>query len=139
MSAVLVPSGPSGPLDPGPPVTGELIHATVRPVPGPSADAVSARAAFQELLAGLAVLVDLRSAQQRSAEGAVRPGLPVVVWSEGPPSTLAEVVAPGTRLLLLGPAGGLLRIGLRAHGFADVAPVEGGFTAWQGAGMPVAA
>ncbi|GAA4117636.1 hypothetical protein GCM10022215_18540 [Nocardioides fonticola] len=125
------------------PLTGELIHArgarAALPAVPDREHAVSARAAFQELLARRAVLVDLRSARQRAQEGAVEGGLPVVVWSDGPPAGLAEVVAPGTRLVLLGPAGGLLLASLRAHGFADVVSVDGGFAAWRAAGMPTAA
>lgn len=136
-------AAPSWPGLPPGVLTGELLHARARSVTL-RADAardrsVSARAAFQELLARRAVLVDLRSVRQREEEGAVERDLPVVVWSEGPASGLVEVVAPQTRLVLLGPASGLLLASLRAHGFADVVTIEGGFAAWRSAGMPTAA
>lgn len=119
----------------------ETLLATARPrlLDAAPAGTVSPRAAFQQLIAGDAVLVDLRSVGQRLREGAIESWLPVVVWSEGPAETLAEVVAPGTRVVLLGEPGHLLRASLRAHGFGDLVTVAGGFAAWRAAGMPTAA
>lgn len=124
------------------PLTGETLHALARPAAGgprrPSPRRISARAAFQEVLAGHALLLDLRSPHERETDGQVGGSLPVLAWAGASLEALTDVVVPGTRLVLLGD-GNLLRAGLRAHGYGDVVSIEGGFGAWRAAGMPVAA
>lgn len=111
---------------------------------------VSARAAYQEVLHGRGVLVDIRPAAQRAAEGEVAPCLgPLVVernvleWRFDPRHEARLAIASfDTRVLVLCQEGytsslaadALLRLGI--HRATDVA---GGFRAWREAGLPVAA
>lgn len=111
---------------------------------------VSARAAFQEVLYGRAVLVDIRPAAQRAVEGEVAAHLaPLVVerhvleWRFDPRSAARR---PGagfdTRVIVLCQEGhtsslaadALLRLRVRR-----ATDVVGGFRAWREAGLPVAA
>lgn len=99
---------------------------------------LSARAAFQELLSLDAVLVDLRTAAQRAAQGEVAPGLPVVLG-------LAELLggrAPSYDRLIVLCADGRSSVAaaeaLRRLGVPGATDVVGGFAAWRAAGMPVA-
>ena len=110
---------------------------------------VSARAAYQEALHGRAVLVDIRPAAQRAAEGEVAAHLqPLVVernvleWRFDPRHEARLPVAGfGTRVLVLCQEGftsslaadALLRLGV--HRATDVV---GGFRAWREAGLPTA-
>nr|WP_091789607.1 rhodanese-like domain-containing protein [Pedococcus dokdonensis] len=111
---------------------------------------VSARAAYQEVLHGRAILVDIRPAAQRAAEGEVAGHLgPLVVernvleWRFDPRHEARLTVASfDARVLVLCQEGytsslaadALLRLGV--HRATDVA---GGFRAWREAGLPVAA
>jgi rhodanese-related sulfurtransferase len=110
---------------------------------------VSARAAYQEVLFGRAVLVDIRPAVQRAAEGEVAAHLtPLVVernvleWRFDPRSAARRPEAGfDTRVIVLCQEGytsslaadALLRLGIRR-----ATDVVGGFRAWRGAGLPVA-
>jgi rhodanese-related sulfurtransferase len=110
---------------------------------------VSARAAYQEVLYDRAVLVDIRPAAQRAAEGEVAPHLnPLVVernvleWRFDPRHESRLPVADFTaRVLVLCQEGytsslaadALLRLGV--HRATDVV---GGFRAWREAGLPSA-
>ena len=110
---------------------------------------VSARAAYQEVLHGRALLVDIRPAAQRRAEGEVAPHLGVLVvernvleWRFDPRHDARLVVASfDARVLVLCQEGytsslaadSLLRLGI--HRATDVV---GGFRAWREAGLPVA-
>jgi len=110
---------------------------------------VSARAAYQEVLYGRAVLVDIRPAAQRAAEGEVAPDLhPLVVernvleWRFDPRhESRLPVAGFTTRVLVLCQEGytsslaadALLRLGV--HRATDVV---GGFRAWREAGLPSA-
>jgi rhodanese-related sulfurtransferase len=108
---------------------------------------VSARAAYQEVLFGRAVLVDIRPQRQREQEGEVHPDLgPVVIernvlqWRLDPrrPSSL-PIADLGLRVILICQDGHssslaaevLLRLGI--HRSADII---GGFAAWRSAGLP---
>lgn len=108
---------------------------------------VSPRAAYQEVLSGRAVLVDIRPQAQRDQEGQVHPDLaPVVIernvleWRLDPrhPSSL-PVADLGLRVIVICQEGYasslaadvLLRLGL--HRACDVV---GGFAAWCTAGLP---
>lgn len=112
-------------------------------------DRVSARAAYQEVLYGRALLVDIRPAAQRLEEGEVAAHLGVLVvernvleWRFDPRhDARLDVAAFDARILVLCQEGftsslaadALLRLGI--HRATDVA---GGFRAWREAGLPVA-
>jgi rhodanese-related sulfurtransferase len=108
---------------------------------------VSARAAYQEVLFGRAVLVDIRPQGQREQEGEVHADLdPVVIernvleWRLDPrhPSSL-PIADLGLRVILICQEGYtsslaadvLLRLGI--HRCTDII---GGFAAWRSAGLP---
>ena len=110
---------------------------------------VSVRAAYQEVLHHRAVLVDIRPAAQRAAEGEVAAHLvPLVVernvleWRFDPRHDARLPVAGfDTRVLVLCQEGytsslaadALVRLGVRR-----ASDVVGGFRAWREAGLPVA-
>ena len=90
---------------------------------------VSARAAYQDVLYGRAVLVDIRPAAQRAAEGEVAASL-------GPVSQLGSEA----QVILLcqdGRASSLAVEALARSGVRRAAGVAGGFVAWRAAGLPV--
>ena len=109
---------------------------------------ISVRAAYQLVLFGRAVLVDIRPEAQRRAEGEVAPSLgPVVVernvleWRFDPRgSARLSWVTEETRVLVLCQEGyasslaaaSLVRLGVRAT------DVVGGLRAWRDAGLPLA-
>nr|WP_202881644.1 rhodanese-like domain-containing protein [Pedococcus badiiscoriae] len=111
-------------------------------------DRVSARGAYQELLHGRAVLVDIRPAAQRAVEGEVAAHLgPLVVernvleWRFDPRhEARLDVARFDTRVLVLCQEGftsslaadALLRLGIRR-----ATDVVGGFRAWREAGLPI--
>jgi rhodanese-related sulfurtransferase len=116
----------------------------------PRVDRVSARAAFQEVLYGRAVLVDIRPAVERAAEGEVAASLaPVVVERdvlEGSFDPRLGVWLPQfrseARVILLcqeGRASSLAVEALARSGARRAADVVGGFAAWRAAGLPVSA
>jgi rhodanese-related sulfurtransferase len=108
---------------------------------------VSARAAYQEVLYGRALLVDIRPTAQRATEGEVAAHLaPLVVernvleWRFDPRSPAALPVAGyETRVVVLCQEGytsslaadALVRLGVRR-----ATDVVGGFRAWREAGLP---
>jgi rhodanese-related sulfurtransferase len=112
-------------------------------------DRVSARGAYQEVLYGRAVLVDIRPAAQRAHEGEVAAHLrPLVVernvleWRFDPRhEARLPMAAYDARVLVLCQEGftsslaaaGLLRLGARR-----ATDVVGGFRAWREAGLPIA-
>jgi rhodanese-related sulfurtransferase len=108
---------------------------------------VSARAAYQEVLFGRAVLVDIRPQGQRQREGEVHPDLAPLVIERNVlkgrldprhPSSL-PIAELGLRVILVSQEGYtsslaadvLLRIGI--HRCTDII---GGFAAWRSAGLP---
>jgi len=108
---------------------------------------VSARAAYQEVLFGRAVLVDIRPQAQRDQEGEVHADLvPIVIernvleWRLDPrhPSSL-PIADLGLRVILVCQEGYtsslaadvLVRLGIRRS-----TDIVGGFAAWCGAGLP---
>jgi rhodanese-related sulfurtransferase len=111
---------------------------------------ISARAAYQELLYGRAVLVDIRPDAQRALEGEVAAHLgPLVVernvleWRFDPRhDARLDVAGFDTRVIVLCQEGytsslaadALLRLGIRR-----TTDVVGGFRAWREAGLPTAA
>ncbi|GAB3435579.1 hypothetical protein GCM10027517_04880 [Phycicoccus ginsengisoli] len=110
---------------------------------------VSARAAYQEVLYGRALLVDIRPAAQRAAEGEVAAHLGplfvernVLEWRFDPRSAARRPEAGfETRVIVLCQEGytsslaadALLRLGIRR-----ATDIVGGFRAWREAGLPVA-
>lgn len=95
-----------------------------------------------------AVLVDLRSADQRYRHGVV-PGsvhipLSVLLWRCDPDSGHRNPAVPGLdgQLVLFcadGCSSSLAAASLQRLGFARATDLVGGFTAWKAAGLPVRA
>lgn len=117
-------------------------------------DRISPRAAFQELVArepdrDEVLLVDIRPAAQRAAEGEVAAWLPVLVvernvleWRFDPRSDARLPEASyDLRVLVLcqeGYTSSLAADALQSLGIRRATDVVGGFAAWRAAGMPVA-
>ena len=111
---------------------------------------VSARAAFQEALYGRALLVDIRPAAQRAAEGGVAAHLaPLLVernvleWRFDPRHA-ARLPEAGyeARVIVLcqeGYTSSLAADALLRLGVLRATDVVGGFRAWREAGLPTAA
>lgn len=111
---------------------------------------VSARAAFQEVLYGRAVIVDIRPAAQRAAEGEVAAHLaPLVIernvleWRLDPRHEARLPVAGfDARVIVLcqeGFTSSLAADALVRLGIQRATDIVGGFAAWRAAGLPVAA
>jgi rhodanese-related sulfurtransferase len=111
---------------------------------------MSARAAYQLLLYGRAVLVDIRPASERRVNGEIDPALgPVVVDAAllerrlDPRSTVRfPWVTDDTRVLVLdqeGYASSLAAARLVRLGLTSATEVVGGLRAWREAGLPLAA
>jgi len=116
-------------------------------------DRISPRAAFQELVVRdgehAVLLVDIRPAAQRAAEGEVADWLPVLVvernvleWRFDPRSDARLPEASyDLRVLVLcqeGYTSSLAADALHSLGIHGATDVVGGFAAWRAAGMPVA-
>ncbi len=110
---------------------------------------ISARAAFQEAVALDGLLVDIRPAAQRAAEGEVAPWLPLLViernvleWRFDPRSDARLPEASYDRRVLVlcqeGYTSSLAAESLQRLGLHRATDVVGGFAAWRAAGMPVA-
>lgn len=110
---------------------------------------ITPRAAFQELVAGDgAVIVDIRPAAQRAAEGEVASWLPVLViernvleWRFDPRSDARIPEASyDARVIVLcqeGYTSSLAADALQSIGIHRATDVAGGFAAWRTAGLPV--
>lgn len=95
-----------------------------------------------------AILIDTRCAEQRRETGGI-PGaihipLSVLFWRLDPasPSSRPELADPEREIILLcahGYSSSIAAATLRDLGFAHAADVEGGFEAWQAAGLPIEA
>lgn len=113
-------------------------------------DRISPRAAFQELIThDDAVIVDIRPAAQRAAEGEVAPSLPLLVvernvleWRFDPRSDARIPEASyDLRVIVLcqeGYTSSLAADALQSLGIHRATDVVGGFAAWRAAGLPVA-
>jgi rhodanese-related sulfurtransferase len=111
-------------------------------------DRIDPDTAYRELLAGDALLVDIRPAAQREAHGEVDPGLrvrlverTVLEWRFDPRSDarLPEA-AYDARLVVLcqeGYSSSLAADALQRLGIRRATDVIGGFDAWREAGLPV--
>lgn len=108
---------------------------------------ISARAAFQELLRGGVLLVDVRSEIARRRQGGPHPMLlprildrHLVEWRLDPRSETAWPEAGyDARVIVLSGDGHSSREiagDLRALGVAGAVDIVGGFTAWAAAGLP---
>lgn len=111
-------------------------------------DRISARAAFQELVTGDAILVDIRPAAQRADEGEVADWLPrriiernVLEWRFDPRSEARIPEASYDRRVIVlcqeGYTSSLAADALQRLGIRHATDVVGGFAAWLAAGMPV--
>lgn len=111
-------------------------------------DRIGVDQAFEEVRDG-AILVDIRPAAQRAAEGQVHCSLgPLVIernvleWRFDPRSKARiEQAAYGARVIVLcqeGYTSSLAADALRSIGIARATDVGGGFAAWRAAGLPVA-
>jgi rhodanese-related sulfurtransferase len=112
-------------------------------------DRISPRAAYQLVLHGRAVLVDIRPEAQRRAEGEVDPALaPVVIernvleWRLDPASDHRISAATGYDLQVIvlcseGYTSSLAAAALGDLGLHRATDVVGGFHAWADAGLPV--
>src|SRR4051794_17835296 len=109
---------------------------------------VSPTDAAAEIAAGSALLVDIRPAAQRAAEGEVDPAYrPLVIernvleWRLDPRSDARlEVAAYGLRVLVLcqeGYTSSLAAAALQQLGLSRATDVDGGFAAWREAGLAV--
>jgi len=112
-------------------------------------DRVDVETAYREALGG-AVLVDIRPAAQRAAEGEVHPAVgPLVVernvleWRFDPRSDARiEQAAYDARVIVLcqeGYTSSLAADALQSIGVQRATDVIGGFAAWRTAGLPVEA
>lgn len=112
-------------------------------------DRITARAAFQELVALGALLVDIRPAAQRAREGDLAGWLPALVvernvleWRFDPRSDARLPEASYERRVIVlcqeGYTSSLAADALRSIGVHRATDVVGGFAAWRAAGLPVA-
>ena len=110
---------------------------------------VSVRDAAVELTSGDAVLVDIRPAAQRAAEGEVHPAYrPLVIernvleWRLDPRSEARlDIARYDLRVLVLcqeGYTSSLAAFALQQLGLSRATDIDGGFAAWRQAGLPVA-
>ena len=111
-------------------------------------DRISAEQAYEEVARGDALLVDIRPASQREADGEVAAALePLVVernhleWRFDPRSDARlPQAAYDTRVVVLcqeGYTSSLAADALVRLGVSRATDVIGGFQAWQAAGLPV--
>jgi rhodanese-related sulfurtransferase len=111
-------------------------------------DRISAEQAYDEVSRGEAVLVDIRPASQREADGQVAASLgPLVVernhleWRFDPRSDARlPQAAFGTRVVVLcqeGYTSSLAADALVRLGVGRATDVIGGFEAWRAAGLPI--
>jgi len=103
-------------------------------------DITSARAAYQDALYGRAVLVDLRPAPARAADGEL--GLDAFTFDSdhGRPAAAVRRIAESTPVVLISSDGVLaarIAAQLRGLGLTWVNAVDGGFAAWRSAGLPI--
>ena len=102
--------------------------------------------AAEEAVARGALLIDIRSGEQRSADGVI-PGAHyyprnVLEWRLDPDSDARDpaVSDPDAEVILVcneGYASSLAAVTLQELGFARATDLVGGFQAWRAAGLPV--
>jgi rhodanese-related sulfurtransferase len=99
----------------------------------------------RELERGDALLVDLREADERAAQGTIpgavhAPRGMLEFWADPTSSYHRPEFDPGRRTILHCASGGRSTLAagtLRELGYADVAHLDGGFRAWKDAGRQV--
>jgi len=99
---------------------------------------LSPRAAYQELLYGRAVLMDIRPDAERSAHGEIHPA---VCGDSAVAAATAAGDTPHDAVIVLcqeGQASLVAAESLRRSGRARVTDVIGGFRAWRDLGLPTA-
>ena len=107
---------------------------------------LDADAAEAEVNAGNAVVVDLREAEELTANGRIPNSVHVprgmLEFRADPTSPYhQEPLDPSKRIILHCASGGRSALGaatLRQMGYTDVAHLDGGITAWKEAGKPLA-
>jgi rhodanese-related sulfurtransferase len=102
--------------------------------------------ATQRAAAAGALVIDTRCAEQRRTTGAI-PGsihvpLSVLYWRMDPASGFADprLTDPARQVVLVcadGYSSSIAAATLRDLGFARAADLDGGFAAWQAAGLPI--
>ena len=107
---------------------------------------VTPEAARSAVEGGDAVLVDIRSGEQRARDGVV-PGAVyhhrnVLEWRADPSSGASDpaIADPYRRVIVMcdaGYASSLAAVALQDLGFARATDLDGGFQAWRAAGLPV--
>ncbi len=118
----------------------DLVAEAKSQVEGLTADAVQA-----ELDSGDAVLVDLREAEELTANGRIPDSVHVprgmLEFRADPSSPYhQEPFDPSKRIILHCASGGRSSLGaatLQAMGYSNVAHLDGGITAWKEAGKPI--
>ena len=98
-----------------------------------------------EVAAGVALLVDVRDAPERGANGgipgAIHASRGMLEFYADPSSPYHKAeFDPGKRVILHCASGGRSALAaqtLKAMGYANVAHLDGGFKAWQAAGKPI--
>jgi rhodanese-related sulfurtransferase len=112
-------------------------------------DRITPSAAYDEVTTQDAVIVDIRPAAQRAAEGEVAPWLPVLViernvleWRFDPRSEARIPEASYDRRVIVlcqeGYTSSLAADALQSLGLHRATDVVGGFAAWRADGLPVA-
>lgn len=118
----------------------ELVTEAKAQVENLDADAVE-----RELSSGQAVLVDLREAEELTANGRIPDSVHVprgmLEFRADPSSSYhQEPLDPSKRVILHCASGGRSALGaatLQSMGYSNVAHLDGGFKAWKEAGKPV--
>lgn len=107
-------------------------------------DLVTPETASKEARSGQAVLVDVRQTeewQHGHIEGAVRAPRGLLEFLADPASPRHSDALDATRRMIMvchtGTRAALAGRTLKELGYADVALLEGGITAWQAAGLPL--
>lgn len=108
-------------------------------------DRLTPKEAYAELAAGDAVLVDIRPAAQRAAEGEAAGAIVVernvLEWRFDPTDGAAlPIASDDLRVIVLcqeGYTSSLAAASLRDIGVLRATDVDGGFAAWRAAGLPL--
>jgi rhodanese-related sulfurtransferase len=104
---------------------------------------VSPKAAYEEIASGEAVLLDVREPVEweQHIEGAVQVPRGVLEFAADPTSPRHHPELDPTRRVIVycrsGARSALAALTLKTLGFENVANLEGGFSAWKKAGLPI--
>ena len=108
---------------------------------------LSPEAVVAELAGGEVLLVDIREPEERAQQGgipgAIQTARGMLEFAADPTSAYYRAgFDPGSRIILYCANGGRSALAadmLRLLGYERIAHLDGGFTAWRDAGLPVAA